>query len=173
MAKENIKIENIMRRPLVRLVVIILVIILAIGGLVSLLKGIKKGEETLVGYQRLINISDDGKYTYLDLNGKTKKYNGYYHVLNGLISPIDGKNPEDLNIATLVNDRIKDGVKEVIIALNPSIEGEVTSMYIQKVLEKFKVKISRLSYGIPVGSDIEYLDPLMISKALDDRKTIS
>ncbi len=104
---------------------------------------------------------------------KTKKYNGYYQVLNGLMSPIDGKNPKDLNIATLVNDRIKDGVKEVIIALNPSIEGEVTSMYIQKVLEKVKVKISRLSYGIPVGSDIEYLDPLMISKALDDRKTIS
>jgi len=104
---------------------------------------------------------------------KTKKYNGYYHVLNGLVSPIEGKNPEDLNISSLVNNRINDSVKEVIIALNPSIEGEVTSMYIQKVLEKYNIKVSRLSYGIPMGSDIEYLDPIMISKAWDDRKIIS
>ena len=89
---------------------------------------------------------------------KTKKYNGYYHVLNGLISPIEGINPEDLNISTLIS---------------PSIEGEVTSLYIQKILEKYNVKVSRLSYGIPMGSDIEYLDPIMISKAWDDRKVIS
>lgn len=104
---------------------------------------------------------------------KTGKYNGYYHVLNGLISPMDGKNPEDLNIASLVNSRINDDLKEIIIALNPSIEGEVTSLYLQKILEKYDIKVSRLSYGIPMGSDIEYLDPLMISKAWDDRKTIS
>ncbi len=104
---------------------------------------------------------------------KTKKYNGFYHVLNGLISPIEGINPEDLNISSLVNDRINEDVKEVIIALNPSIEGEVTSMYIQKILEKKNVKVSRLSYGIPMGSDIEYLDPIMVSKAWDDRKVIS
>ena len=103
---------------------------------------------------------------------KTKKYNGYYHVLNGLISPIEGINPEDLNITSLL-DRINEDVKEIVIALNPSIEGEVTSMYIQKILEKKDVKVSRLSYGIPMGSDIEYLDPIMMSKALEDRKTIS
>ncbi len=104
---------------------------------------------------------------------KTKKYNGYYHVLDGLISPIDGKNPEDLNISTLINNRINDEVKEVIMALNPSIEGEVTSLYIQKLLENKNIKVSRLSYGIPMGGDIEYLDPIMISKAWDDRKIIS
>ena len=104
---------------------------------------------------------------------KTKKYNGYYHVLNGLISPIEGKNPEDLNISRLINNRITDDVKEIIIALNPSIEGEVTSLYIQKLLEKFNIKVSRLSYGIPMGSDLEYLDPIMVSKAWDDRKIIS
>lgn len=104
---------------------------------------------------------------------KTKKYKGDYHVLNGLISPIDGKNPEDLNIYSLVNKRINENVKEVIFALNPSIEGEITSSYIQKILEKKNLKISRLSYGIPMGSDMEYLDPLMISRALDDRKVIS
>ena len=66
---------------------------------------------------------------------KTKKYNGLYHVIGGLISPIDGKNPEDLNISTLLNNRINNETKEVIIALNPSIEGEVTSLYIQKLLQ--------------------------------------
>lgn len=103
---------------------------------------------------------------------KTKKYNGLYHVLNGLISPIDGKNPEDLNISNLLK-RMDNNLKEIIIALNPSIEGEVTSMYIQKILENKNIKISRLSYGIPMGGDIEYLDPLMVSKAWDDRKVIS
>ena len=103
---------------------------------------------------------------------KTRKYNGYYHVLNGLISPIEGINPEDLNISSLI-DRLNEDVKEIVIALNPSIEGEVTSMYIQKILENKEVKVSRLSYGIPMGSDIEYLDPIMISKAWDDRKVIS
>lgn len=104
---------------------------------------------------------------------KTGKYRGYYHVLNGLISPIEGINPEDLNIERLLKERINKDVKEIIIALNPSIEGEVTSMYLQKLLDKYDVKVSRLSYGIPMGSDIEYLDPIMISKALDDRKIIS
>jgi recombination protein RecR len=104
---------------------------------------------------------------------KTKKYNGYYHVLNGLISPIEGINPEDLNLDVLLKERIKPELKEIIIALNPSIEGEVTSLYIQKLLEKYNIKVSRLSYGIPMGSDIEYLDPIMISKAWDDRKIIS
>lgn len=103
---------------------------------------------------------------------KAKKYNGYYHVLNGLISPIDGKNPEDLNISSLLNERLTPDVKEIIIALNPSIEGEVTSLYLQKLLENKNIKISRLSYGIPMGSDIEYLDPIMVSKAWDDRKVI-
>ena len=70
---------------------------------------------------------------------KTKKYHGLYHVLNGLISPIEGKNPEDLNIASLVSKRVNNDLKEIIIALNPSIEGEVTSMYIQKILEKNNV----------------------------------
>lgn len=104
---------------------------------------------------------------------KTGKYKGYYHVLNGLISPIDGKNPEDLNLSELVNNRITNEVKEIIIALNPSIEGEITSQYIQRILEKYNVKVSRLSYGLPMGTDIEYLDPVMISKAWDDRKVIS
>lgn len=104
---------------------------------------------------------------------KTGKYDGLYHVLNGLISPIDGKDPEDLNIMSLIDKRINSNIKEIIIALNPSIEGEVTSLYIQKLLEKYNIKVSRLSYGIPMGTDIEYLDPVMITKAWEDRKVIS
>lgn len=119
----------------------------------------------------LVCIVEDSKSVFFI--EKTKKFNGLYHVLGGLISPIDGKTPDDLNIASLIKDRINDEIKEVIIALNPSIEGDVTSLYIQKKLEKVNVKVSRLSYGIPMGGDLEYLDPIMISKALDDRKLIS
>lgn len=120
--------------------------------------------------KNIICIVEDSKSVFFI--EKTKKFNGYYHVLNGLISPIEGINPEDLNISSLIENRIKD-TKEIILALNPSIEGEVTSLYLQKILEKYDVKVSRLSYGIPAGGDIEYLDPLMISKALEDRKVIN
>ena len=104
---------------------------------------------------------------------RTGKYNGVYHVLGGLISPIDEVNPEDLNINALITKRINDDTKEIIIALNPTVEGEMTSLYIQKLLENKKIKVSRLSYGIPMGADIEYLDPLTIIKAMDDRKYLS
>lgn len=104
---------------------------------------------------------------------KAGNYKGLYHVLGGLISPIENINPEDINIASLLKNRLTNDIKEIIIAINPSIEGETTSLYLQKLLEKKNIKVSRLSYGIPMGSDIEYLDPLMIIKALEDRKYIS
>lgn len=100
-------------------------------------------------------------------------YKGLYHVLGGLISPIDDINPDDLNICNLISKRLNDNVKEIIIALTPSIEGETTSLYLQKLLENKNVKVSRLSYGLPIGSDIEYLDPITLIKAIDDRKFIS
>lgn len=104
---------------------------------------------------------------------KVGNYKGKYHILDGLISPIDGINPEDIDIKGLLK-RIEDNkIKEIIIALNPNIKGETTSLYIQKLLEDKDIKISRLSYGIPLGTDIEYLDPLIIEKALEDRKEIS
>lgn len=121
--------------------------------------------------KKIICVVEDSKNIFAI--EKTKKYKGLYHSLNGLISPLNDKNPEDLNIGALIKDRINNNVEEVIIAINPSIEGEITSLYIKKLLDGKPIKVSRLSYGIPIGSDFEYLDPLMISKALDDRKQIS
>ena len=103
---------------------------------------------------------------------KTGKYSGTYHVLGGLISPIDGVNPDDLNISSLIK-RCKDlKDAEVIIALKPTIEGDTTTLYLKKILSNENVKISRLSYGIPMGAEIDYLDVLTLERALYDRKEI-
>lgn len=119
---------------------------------------------------KLICIVEDSKNVFAF--ERIGNYKGMYHVLGGLISPINGINPDDINLDSLLEDRLDD-VDEVIIALNPSLEGETTSLYIQKMLADKNVKISRLSYGIPMGTDIEYLDPMIIEKALDDRKFIA
>ena len=100
-------------------------------------------------------------------------FNGVYHVLNGLISPINDINPEDINISSLEQriDKLDD--PEIIIALKSSMEGDTTTLYIQKKLEKKRVSISRLSYGIPMGADIDFLDEITLDRALHDRKRIS
>lgn len=104
---------------------------------------------------------------------KSGSFKGKYHVLNGLISPIDGIYPDDINIGSLIH-RIEDPEHtEVIMALKPSIEGEATTLYIKKILEDKKVRVSRLSYGIPVGVDLDYLDSMTLDRALLDRKEIS
>lgn len=104
---------------------------------------------------------------------KSGKYNGTYHVLDGLISPIDGIGPDDINISGLIKRIDCLESPEIIIALKPSIEGETTTLYIKKILENRNVKISRLSYGIPMGVDIDYLDEITLFNALNDRKDIS
>lgn len=104
---------------------------------------------------------------------KTGKYNGTYHVLNGLISPIDDIGPEDINLPSLINRIEKLDNPELILALKPTVEGEATTLYIKKKLENKPVTISRLSYGIPMGAEIEYLDKVTLEHALEDRKKIS
>jgi len=104
---------------------------------------------------------------------KSGKFNGMYHVLNGLISPVDDIGPEDINLQSLINRVEKLENPELILALKPTIEGEATTLYIKKLLENKKVTISRLSYGIPIGAEIEYLDNVTLEKALEDRKKIS
>lgn len=121
--------------------------------------------------KKILCVVEDSKSVFMF--EEAGNYKGMYHVLGNLISPVDGINPEDLSIKSLL-ERIKSNeIEEVIIALKPSIEGETTSLYIQKLLENSNVKISRLSYGIPAGSDFEYLDSLTLIKAIEDRKTIS
>ena len=104
---------------------------------------------------------------------KMGNYNGLYHVLGGLISPLEGINPEDINLDNLVN-RVKDNhVKEVIVVLKPSIEGETTMQYIKKILSKYDVKVSKIPIGIPMGTDIEYIDSMTLEMAFEDRKDIA
>ena len=100
-------------------------------------------------------------------------FNGYYHVINGLISPLDGVNPEDLDLDKLIERIKKEKIKEVVIAVKPSIEGETTALYISKLLEKEDVIISKIAYGVPIGADIDYVDSLTLEMALENRQQIN
>lgn len=102
---------------------------------------------------------------------KVKEYNGVYHVLHGNISPMAGRGPSDIRIKELVT-RMNGSVKEVIVATNPTIEGEATAMYISKILKPLGVKVTRIAHGIPVGGDLEYADEITLLKALEGRKEI-
>ena len=101
---------------------------------------------------------------------RTRQYKGIYHVLHGVLSPMDGIGPEDLKIKELL-ERIKTGsVKEVILATNPNLEGEATAMYIQKLLSPLGVRLTRLARGLPVGGDLEYADEVTLTHALEGRQ---
>ncbi len=104
---------------------------------------------------------------------KSGKFMGTYHVLNGLISPVDDIGPEDINLSSLITRLSSLTNPELILALKPTIEGEATTLYIKKILENKNVTISRLAYGIPIGAEIDYLDNVTLEKALEDRKKIS
>ena len=107
---------------------------------------------------------------FVNLFEKLNIFDGYYHLLDGLISPIDGINPEDINISTLIDRVKKDKVKEIILALKPSVEGETTSLYISKILEGTGVKISKIAHGVPMGAEIDYVDSLTLEMALENRR---
>lgn len=100
-------------------------------------------------------------------------FNGVYHVLDGLISPLNGINPEDIKINELINRIKKEKIKEIILALNPSIEGETTALYIKTMLDGLDIKVTKIAAGIPVGADMEYLDPITIQMAMEGRKEVS
>ena len=105
-------------------------------------------------------------------NKKTNEYKGLYHVLQGLISPMDGIGADDIRIKELLNRLTDEKVKEVILALSPSVEGEATSLYLSKLIKPFGVKISRIAFGLPVGADLEYADEITIAKALEGRREL-
>ena len=103
---------------------------------------------------------------------KTNEYKGLYHVLQGLISPMDGIGADDIRIKELLNRLTDENVKEVILALSPSVEGEATSLYLNKLIKPFGIKISRIAFGLPVGADLEYADEITIAKAIEGRREL-
>ena len=104
---------------------------------------------------------------------KVGTYKGLYYVLNGLISPLDGIGPNDINISNLLNRIKNENISEVIIAVKPSVEGETTALYISKLLANTDVIVSKIAHGVPLGADMEYIDSLTLELALEDRKKIS
>ncbi|WP_156485314.1 recombination mediator RecR [Synechococcus sp. MIT S9508] len=102
---------------------------------------------------------------------RTREFSGRYHVLGGLISPMDGIGPDLLQISSLVKRVADDDVEEVILALTPSVEGDTTSLYVARLLKPF-TKVSRIAYGLPVGSELEYADDVTLSRALEGRRDV-
>ena len=100
---------------------------------------------------------------------KIREYRGYYHVLHGAISPMDGIGPEDINLKSLIERLRDERIKEVIIATNPNIEGEATAMYIARLIKPSGIRVSRIAHGIPVGGDLEYADEVTLLKAVEGR----
>lgn len=104
---------------------------------------------------------------------KVGVFNGKYHVLGGLISPLDGITPEDINISKLIDRITKENINEIIIAVKPSIEGETTALYITRMLKDLNVTVTKIAHGVPIGADMEYLDSLTLELAFDNRMKIS
>lgn len=103
---------------------------------------------------------------------KSREFKGKYHILHGVISPIEGVGPEDLRIKELITRLESNSVKEVIVATNPSVEGEATALYLSKIIKPLGIEVSRIAHGIPMGGDIEYIDEITLGRAIRDRKHI-
>ncbi|XMB86236.1 recombination mediator RecR [Mycoplasmatota bacterium WC44] len=103
---------------------------------------------------------------------KMNQYKGKYHVLNGVISPIDGIGPDDINLKSLILRLQDENIKELILALNASLEGESTSMYISRLLSETNIKVTKLAHGLPVGGDLQYADEITLLRALEGRREI-
>ena len=104
---------------------------------------------------------------------KTRGFRGVYHILLGRISPLEGFGPEDIKIDSLVGKIKKGGIKEVILAINPNVEGEATALYIAKQLKPFSIKITRLAHWLPMGADLEYADEVTLIRAMDGRSEMT
>ena len=103
---------------------------------------------------------------------KTHEFKGVYHVLHGVISPMNGIGPDDIKLKELIARLSKEKVKEIILATNPRVEGEATAMYISKLVKPLGIKVTRIAHGIPVGGDLEYTDEVTLTKALEGRREL-
>lgn len=101
---------------------------------------------------------------------KVREFNGSYHVLHGVINPLEGKGPNDINLMSLLDRVNKENIKEVIVATNPDVEGEATAIYIANLLKPLGVKVTRLAQGVAMGSELEFTDPVTLSKAIQSRR---
>lgn len=120
---------------------------------------------------KVLCVVEDVKNVFLF--EKIGMFKGKYHVLNGLISPLDGVNPEDIGIDKLLDRIHEEKFEEIIFAFRPSIEGETTALYIKKILDGLNLKITKIANGVPIGADMEYIDSLTLERALNDRKEVS
>ena len=120
---------------------------------------------------KVLCIVEDAKSVFLF--EKLGTYKGIYHVLDGLISPLDGINPEDIGIDKLIKRLNTKQFEEIIFAFRPSIEGETTALYIKQILTGLNIKITKLASGVPMGADMEYIDALTLERALNDRKEVT
>ena len=119
---------------------------------------------------KVLCVVEDTKSVFLF--EKLGMFHGKYHVLDGLISPLDGINPEDIGLSKLMDRINNEKFEEIIFAFKPGIEGETTALYIKKILEDLNIKITRLATGVPMGADMEYIDSLTLERAIKDRKVI-
>lgn len=103
---------------------------------------------------------------------RMKEFSGYYHVLHGAISPMEGIGPEDIHVPELLKRLENDAVQEIILATNPTIEGEATAMYISRLIKPVGLKVTRIAHGLPMGGDLEYADEVTLSKALEGRREV-
>lgn len=104
---------------------------------------------------------------------RTKEFNGYYHVLHGAISPMEGIGPDEIHMAELLKRLSDEQVQELILATNPNIEGEATAMYLSRLVKPFGLKVTRIAHGLPVGGDLEYADEVTLTKALEGRRELN
>ena len=119
---------------------------------------------------KILCVVEDTKSVFLF--EKLGMFHGKYHVLDGLISPLEGINPEDIGLSKLLDRINKEKFEEIIFAFKPSIEGETTALYIKKILEDMNIRITRLASGVPIGADMEYVDSLTLERAIKDRNDI-
>lgn len=103
---------------------------------------------------------------------RARDYRGLYHVLHGSLSPLDGRGPEDIRIKELLTRLQTDEVKEIILAMNPDVEGEATAIYISKLVKPLGIRVSRIAHGLPVGGELEYVDEVTLMKAIENRREI-
>lgn len=103
---------------------------------------------------------------------RTREYKGLYHVLTGLISPLDGKGPNELTVRELINRVHDDKIRELILAINPTVEGDATVLYISSLVKPLNCKVTRIAFGLPIGADLEYADDMTLSKAMEGRREV-